>query len=163
MLREERKREGSEMGQLIEEYITNGKIVPVEITCSLLENAMNKNIETTGKHKFLIDGFPRNKDNLDGWTRQMSEKVKLLFVLFFNCPEEACTQRILTRGESSGRTDDNLESLKKRFHTYANDSMPIIEHYKEINLVRQMDASEDPNTVYGNVRKAFIAAHENDS
>lgn len=42
LLREERAREGSEFGSLIEEYITNGKIVPVEITCSLLENAMIK-------------------------------------------------------------------------------------------------------------------------
>jgi UMP-CMP kinase len=42
LLREERAREGSEFGALIEDYITNGKIVPVEITCSLLENAMNK-------------------------------------------------------------------------------------------------------------------------
>lgn len=42
LLREERARPGSEVGALIEDYITNGKIVPVEITCSLLENAMNK-------------------------------------------------------------------------------------------------------------------------
>lgn len=42
LLREERAREGSEFGALIEDYITNGKIVPVEITCSLLENAMTK-------------------------------------------------------------------------------------------------------------------------
>ena len=42
LLREERARDGSEFGALIEDYITNGKIVPVEITCSLLENAMVK-------------------------------------------------------------------------------------------------------------------------
>lgn len=47
LLREERNRKGSEFGALIEDYITNGKIVPVEITCSLLENAMNKTNEVT--------------------------------------------------------------------------------------------------------------------
>lgn len=45
LLREERNRKGSEFGELIENYITNGQIVPVEITCSLLENAMNHNIK----------------------------------------------------------------------------------------------------------------------
>ena len=40
------------------------------------------------RDSFLIDGFPRNKDNLDGWTRQMGEKVDLQFVLFFDCDEE---------------------------------------------------------------------------
>lgn len=47
LLREERAREGSEFGALIEDYITNGKIVPVEITCSLLENAMTKTKKVT--------------------------------------------------------------------------------------------------------------------
>lgn len=41
--------------------------------------------------KFVIDGFPRNEDNLDGWERQMGEKVDMRFVLFFECPEEVRT------------------------------------------------------------------------
>lgn len=45
LLREERQRPGSEFGELIEDCITNGKIVPVEVTCSLLENAINKSIK----------------------------------------------------------------------------------------------------------------------
>lgn len=40
------------------------------------------------KNKFLIDGFPRNKDNLLGWEKQMTDKVDFKFVLFFECPEE---------------------------------------------------------------------------
>lgn len=45
LLREERQRPGSEFGELIEDCITNGKIVPVEVTCSLLENAINKSVQ----------------------------------------------------------------------------------------------------------------------
>ena len=41
-----------------------------------------------GKNDFLIDGFPRNKDNLDGWQRQMGNKADVKFVLFFDCPDE---------------------------------------------------------------------------
>uniref|UniRef100_A0A1B0DQK4 Uncharacterized protein n=1 Tax=Phlebotomus papatasi TaxID=29031 RepID=A0A1B0DQK4_PHLPP len=77
LLREERNREGSEYGELIENYIRNGKIVPVDVTCALLENAMNQNIKVSGKDSFLIDGFPRNQDNLDGWNRRMAEKANL--------------------------------------------------------------------------------------
>lgn len=40
------------------------------------------------KNKFLIDGFPRNKDNLDGWVREMGDKVNLKFVLFFDCDDD---------------------------------------------------------------------------
>ena len=61
LLRAERKREGSEYGELIENCIVAGNIVPVEITCKLLENAMNKiMVDSNGdQDRFLIDGFPR--------------------------------------------------------------------------------------------------------
>ena len=55
LLREERNSPGSEYGELIEDHIRNGTIVPVAITCSLLERAMNN----SEKNDFLIDGFPR--------------------------------------------------------------------------------------------------------
>ena len=45
---------------------------------------MNK----SGSKKFLIDGFPRNRNNLDGWTSKMKDKSDVKFVLFFDCPEE---------------------------------------------------------------------------
>ncbi|XP_055637486.1 UMP-CMP kinase [Toxorhynchites rutilus septentrionalis] len=155
LLREERNREGSEYGTLIEDNIRNGRIVPVEITCALLENAMKKTKETTGNDKFLIDGFPRNEDNLQGWNSKMSEKVQLLFVLFFECSEDQCVQRCLKRGESSGRSDDNIESLKKRFNTYINDTMPIVGHYQKESLVKAIDATPEPNEVFEKVKTVF--------
>lgn len=69
---------------MIEGHIRNGTIVPVEVTCSLIEKAMKE----SGKNRFLIDGFPRNQDNLDGWQRQMGNKVKECFVLLLSCTEE---------------------------------------------------------------------------
>jgi UMP-CMP kinase len=109
LLRAERARPGSEFGELIEDYIRKGTIVPVEITCSLIENVSflsdfkfqvnlrNNNIKNdfvfqamtaSDKDTFLIDGFPRNKDNLDGWARQMGEKTNVKGVLFFECSEK---------------------------------------------------------------------------
>lgn len=159
LLREERKREGSEYGALIEDNIKNGRIVPVEITCALLENAMNKTKQATGNDKFLIDGFPRNEDNLQGWNRKMADKVQLLFVLFFECSEDQCVERCLKRGESSGRSDDNMESLKKRFNTYINDTMPIIDHYRKQDLVKPVDAAPAPSDVFEIVKLAFESSN----
>lgn len=152
LLREERQRPGSEYGEMIEEKIRNGEIVPVEVTCSLLHKAMQK----SGKERFLIDGFPRNQDNMDGWERVMSDKTKLLFVLFFECSREICTERCLRRGAAgSGRSDDNIESLKKRFNTYLNDTMPIINYYDKLGLVRRINAEEEPDQVFDKVKVAF--------
>ena len=89
LLRAERQTQGSEHGEVIEHHIVNGTIVPVKITCSLLERAMKE----SEKNDFLIDGFPRNEDNLTGWTEAMGEKVNLKFVLNIDCGESTCIER----------------------------------------------------------------------
>jgi UMP-CMP kinase len=154
LLRAERKNPESKVGQLIEDYIVQGKIVPVEITCQLLENAINAKKEE-GKNDFLIDGFPRNQDNLDGWTKQMGEKTNLKFVLFFDCTEEVCQNRLLERGKDSGRSDDNIESIKKRFHTYHDSTMPIIDHFNGLDKVRKIDSTQSKDDVFSEVQKIF--------
>jgi len=152
LLREERNKPGSEFGDLIEKHIRDGTIVPVEITCSLIERAM----QVSASNNFLIDGFPRNQDNLEGWERQMSEKATVLFVLFFDCDEDICVQRCLQRGQAgSGRSDDNPDSLKKRVFTYNNDTMPIVNRFQESNLVKRIDASKSAEEVFEEVRLHF--------
>lgn len=149
LLREERNKPGSEFGELIETHIRNGTIVPVEITCKLIDNA----IQESNTKVFLIDGFPRNKDNLDGWLREMSDKTDLQFVLFFDCPIDICVQRCLKRGAAgSGRSDDNIESVRKRIVTFNEDTLPIIRYYEEKNLVKNINSSNTPDEVHKEVR-----------
>lgn len=105
------------------------------------------------KNKFLIDGFPRNQDNLDGWIKQMEAKVNLQFVLFFDCPDGVCIDRCLNRG--TGRTDDNIDSLKKRFNVFHNETMPIIDHYERQSLVRRLNGEKPTELVFEDVRQAF--------
>lgn len=152
LLREERNNPGSQYGELIETHIRNGSIVPVKITCSLIAQAMAK----SGSDRFLIDGFPRNKENLTGWAESMADKVDLQAVLFLDCPVDVSTERCLSRGaQGSGRSDDNPESLKKRFQTYMNDTMPIIEHYEKAKLVRKVDAVHSPSKVFEDIEVIF--------
>ena len=114
LLRAERK-SGSAQGQMIDEYIKEGKIVPVEVTVTLLVDA----IRADGGTRFLIDGFPRNTNNLSGWQQVAGNSLALGGVLFYDCPEEVMEARLLERGKTSGRTDDNIESIRKRFATCA--------------------------------------------
>ena len=86
----------------------------------------------------------------------MGDKVNLKFVLFFDCAEKVCIDRCLKRGAAgSGRTDDNEESLKKRFVTYMNATMPIIQHFEKLNLVKKIDASSGPDEIFAEVEKHF--------
>ncbi|CAZ81140.1 unnamed protein product [Tuber melanosporum] len=135
LLRAEQNREGSEFGELIKTYIREGKIVPMEVTVALLENAMRDAIAAQQKTVFLIDG------SLSPLT------------LFFECPEDTLLQRLLKRGETSGRIDDNIESIKKRFHTFEVTSMPVVDYYEKKGKVVRIDASSTREGVYLQVQK----------
>ncbi|KAL4481666.1 hypothetical protein ABPG74_007755 [Tetrahymena malaccensis] len=152
LLREERA-SGSKDAELIESIIREGKIVPSEITVKLLKNAMEKN--GWAKSKFLIDGFPRSQDNLDGWNTMMGNLVNFKFVLFLDCSEDIMTQRIMKRAESSGRSDDNIESLKKRFRTYIESTKPIIDFYAKQNKVVTVNAERSIEEVFEKIRPHF--------
>lgn len=153
LLRAERADPKSEFGNLIETHIVNGEIVPNEITCTLLERAMAA--KPPGS-KFLIDGYPRNADNMNGWNKVMGEKVDFKFVLFFECLKETCIERCISRGSAgSGRSDDNIASLTKRFETFQSSTVPVVEEYEKSNAVRKIDSNRDVDSVFEDVCKIF--------
>lgn len=151
MLRAERD-SGSKHGELINNVIKEGKIVPVAITCRLIQAAMSR---STDKNKFLIDGFPRNEDNLTGWIREVGDQVDLGCVLHFVVDEKAMTERILKRANSSGRNDDNLETLKKRFKQYKEEQLPVISKFGEQGKVVTINGMQPPELVFQDVKQAL--------
>lgn len=85
----------------------------------------------------------------------MDEYAEVPFMLFFDCPEEVMERRLLERAETSGRTDDNRESIMKRFRTYVEDTKPVIDSFAKINKVRRVNANNTKDKVYEDV-KPFI-------
>lgn len=152
LLREEQDRPGSEFGDMIKSYIKDGKIVPMEVTIQLLENAMNATIKESGTRKFLIDGFPRKMDQAIKFEEVV---VPSKFTLFFDCSEEVMRKRLLKRGETSGRADDNEESITKRFRTFVDTSMPVVNMFEEQGKVLKVSAEHEPDRVYADVKKGF--------
>ena len=76
------------------------------------------------------------------------------FVLFLECGENVCIQRCLQRGATGfGRLDDNEEVLKRRFNTYINSTMPIVEYYRKKNLVHDINANQSVEEVYAEIKK----------
>ncbi len=186
LLRAEQDRPGSQFGELIRRNIREGIIVPMEVTVSLLENAMREILDSgssssasvttktnpDGDHsdkpsaemkevpkgedvkpnpngKFLIDGFPRKMDQALHFEASVCPSK---FTIFFDCPEEVMLQRLLHRGETSGREDDNLESIKKRFTTFVETSMPVVNYFEEKGKVVRIDATKSPEEVHEDVK-----------
>ena len=74
------------------------------------------------------------------------------FTLFFDCTEEVMLGRLLKRGETSGRIDDNIESIKKRFWTFKETSYPVVEYFREQGKVIDVNATDTPENVYAAVK-----------
>ncbi|GAA6063745.1 hypothetical protein JCM10212_005703, partial [Sporobolomyces blumeae] len=149
LLRAEQTREGSQYGEMIKTYIKEGKIVPMEVTIKLLENAMRDAMaENAGNSKFLIDGFPRQMDQAVKFDESVCPSSLVLFLV---CPENILLERLLERGKTSGRDDDNAESIKKRFQTFINTSMPVVDYYRQKGKVVDIDSSKPIEAVYADI------------
>lgn len=157
LLRAERER-GGPTAAAIEGYMTAGELVPNEITVTLLQRAMEQATRTQGKTTFLLDGFPRSLDNMEGWYEIFGREAELPEMLYLECPYEVLEQRILGRAKYSKRSDDNLESMKARFDTFKAETLPTLELFRSKGKVTEIDASQDRPSVYALVQ-ARLAEH----
>jgi UMP-CMP kinase len=163
LLRDEQTKKDSPHAALIQQAMMAGGIVPVEISLSLLRQAMHEaSADQAGDQCiFLVDGFPRNEDNLSGWCRFMAQDqtpsgedpstdgpstADLWGVLVYQCPEAVLEERILERAKASGRSDDNLESVRKRFRTFQEQTQPIIDELD--NISNRLQAEQENAAVW---------------
>jgi len=158
LLRAERKKSDSELGTLINSRIAAGQLVPSEITVRLIKEAMNETRRSTKIKKFLIDGFPRSEGNLSAWTKAFEgSDVIVEFVLFLDCSEEEMTSRIINRGATSGRCDDKVDVIKKRFQTFRDESMPIVDFYKQQGKLKIVAADRTIEAVRSEISSLFLS------
>ncbi|KAJ3177163.1 hypothetical protein HDU87_004655 [Geranomyces variabilis] len=141
---------GSELGKELDSMMKEGKIVPMHVTIRLLSAAMEKAPETAAG--FLIDGFPRQLDQAVAFEQQIRA---CKFVLYFSCSDAQLEKRLLKRGETSGRADDNIATIKKRFRTFVETSMPVIEAYAAKNKCVEISSEPSVDEVYAAVKKHF--------
>ena len=139
---------GSAVGEECQALMKEGKLVPTEVTLGLIRKAMAQAEQNT----FIIDGFPRAVDQGEAFEAAIKPCE---FVLFLDCPKETMQERLLKRGETSGRADDNLETIAKRFDTFMEVSMPVMDHFAD--KVHKVSSVPAPDEVFVEVCKVFEA------
>jgi UMP-CMP kinase len=85
----------------------------------------------------------------------MGDLVEVPFILFLDADEETMLARILERSKTSGRNDDNIESLRKRFATFKNETMPIVDLYADTGKTKRIDALRSIDEVFEDVQNVF--------
>lgn len=116
------------LGQEAKSYIAKGELVPDSVTIGMLKNKVEAHPEANG---FIFDGFPRTipqAQALDQLLKGMASGVDALIAL--QVDDEEIVRRILGRGATSGRADDNDESIiRNRITVYKNETTPVFDYY----------------------------------
>src|SRR5690554_1723305 len=122
----------TELGKKAQEYINQGQLVPDEITIDMLKNEVEKNMDKAG---FLFDGFPRTiaqAQALDAFLQSINLQVTATIAI--EADDEVLIGRILERGKTSGRADDQDESkIRTRYDEYNKKTAPLINYYTQQN------------------------------
>ncbi|MCG9793998.1 adenylate kinase [Flavobacterium algicola] len=128
----------TELGKLAKSYIELGDLVPDEVTIKMLEEEVNKNADSAG---FLFDGFPRTiaqADALDAFLKSKSWEITATIAL--EADDNILVARLLERGKTSGRADDqDEEKIRNRYQEYNEKTAPLIGYYQEQNKFRAVD------------------------
>jgi adenylate kinase len=163
---------GTEMGKLAEQYISQGKLVPDEVTLGIVKDRLE---EADCKDGFILDGFPRTIAQADGLQEYLASVDRPLdsvinidvdlnslvdrltgrrvcrgcgasFHLMYNPPakEGVCDE---CGGELYQRKDDSEETIKNRLNVYVENSKPLIDYYAEKGLLMEVDGNQAINEV----------------
>ncbi|MES2240943.1 MAG: adenylate kinase [Bacteroidota bacterium] len=120
----------TELGKLAQTFINNGELVPDEVTIKMLQSEVENNPESAG---FLFDGFPRTiaqAEALDTFLTTKNEKITATIAL--EADDEILVARLLERGKTSGRADDqDEEKIRNRYQEYNDKTAPLIGFYNE--------------------------------
>jgi adenylate kinase len=119
----------TELGKLAKSYIDNGDLVPDEVTIKMLQSEVEQNPESAG---FLFDGFPRTiaqADALDAFLATKNQNITATVAL--EADDNILVARLLERGKTSGRSDDQDEAkIRNRYDEYNEKTAPLMDYYK---------------------------------
>ncbi len=131
-------KESTELGKKAKSYMEKGELVPDSIIMDMIRALFQSG--KIKKNGFLFDGFPRNirqKKLLDHLLNEFNLSINKVLVL--EVPDDIVIERLLKRAEKEGRTDDTRKIIKKRLQIYHKITKPIINSYKEEELVNFID------------------------
>jgi adenylate kinase len=122
----------TQLGNEIDSYISKGNLVPDDMIISILIKAIDRqSMETKG---IILDGFPRTVNQAEALEDVLKMRNKSTTVFIdLEVENRELISRLLKRGETSGRSDDNLETIKKRLQIYEIKTAPVKDYYKNIN------------------------------
>ncbi len=144
----------TELGKLAKSYIDKGELVPDEVTIKMLESEVDKHSTPNG---FIFDGFPRTvaqAEALDNFLETKDTAISGMVAL--EVDEDELTRRLLERGKTSGRSDDQDENLiKNRVKEYNSKTKPVAGFYESQGKFKSVEGVGSIDEIFGSICEAI--------
>ncbi|XP_048474009.1 adenylate kinase isoenzyme 1-like [Rhincodon typus] len=145
LLRKEISNE-TERGNKIKKIMLEGGLVPLGTTLEILKDAMLENLQET--KGFMIDGYPRTLKQAEAFDKSFTLPT---VVLLIDCSPEVMKERLINRGQTSERFDDNEVTIAKRVESYFVDSVPVVKHYDAKGLLKKIQGEGTEDDVFQSI------------
>lgn len=154
LLREHIARQ-TELGKIADKYISQGQLIPDALMIEVLFDlfAGKPEIRTKG---VIFDGFPRTIPQAEALAEMLQEYGTAVHaVVGLEVDEDELVRRMLERGKTSGRADDNLETIKKRLDVYHNQTSPLREYYKKSGTYHAINGNGTVDAIFADIRTSL--------
>lgn len=149
---------GTELGKLANTYISNGLLIPDELMIEVLDEIF-KNDPAKVAQGVIFDGFPRTVAQAEALSEMLKEYgSEIHAVVGLEVEEDELIRRMLERGKQSGRSDDNLETIKKRLNVYHRQTSPLRDYYMEKGKYHSIDGNGTIDGIFGLIKRALDEA-----
>ena len=119
---------GTELGRIANSYISKGQLIPDDLMISILAGVYDSLCPCEG---VIFDGFPRTVPQAEALKVMLAERdTEVAAMLELDVPDEMLMERLINRGKTSGRADDNEETIRKRLNVYNTQTAPLIAWYE---------------------------------
>lgn len=135
-------------------YITKGELVPDSVTIGMLKNKVNSNPDVKG---YIFDGFPRNINQANALDEFLTEKgIEISTLVALDVEDDEIVKRILNRGLTSGRADDNDESIiRNRIAVYNNETAQVYDYYAKSKKSQKVEGLGTIEEILERLKKAI--------
>ena len=139
-------KQGTELGRTAQQFIDKGQLIPDELMIEILASVYDSLCPCEG---VIFDGFPRTIPQAEALKNMLAQRGReVSAVLQLEVPEEMLTERLLNRGKTSGRADDNAETIRKRLEVYHSQTAPLAAWYAaegKLHAIKGYGALEEIN------------------
>ncbi len=141
----------SPLGLLAKSYMDRGELVPDSLIMGLIKDRLG---QADAQNGWILDGFPRNLSQAQALNDLLQEmKQNYDRVIYFEVSPDTLITRMLERG----RKDDNEATVRRRLEVYQEQTVPLIEFYRDINSLRVIDGNDNVATVANSLEQLLVA------